>query len=79
VVLVTDGLPTQGRNRPLRRYVSADARARLFDEARRALPDNLPVSVILLPMQGDLPAPHRFWMMARDTGGNFLIPSADWP
>jgi hypothetical protein len=37
------------------------------------------VDVILLPMQGDLPAPFAFWTMARETGGNFLMPAADWP
>jgi hypothetical protein len=79
VVLVTDGMPTQGKDRPLRNYVNVSQRSRLFDEARRSLPENVPVDVILLPMQGDLPAPHRFWTMARETGGNFMMPAADWP
>ena len=79
VVLVTDGLPTQGAERPSRRFVNVNQRARLFDEAQRSLPSNVPVDVILLPMQGDLPAPHRFWTLARATGGNFLMPSKDWP
>jgi hypothetical protein len=79
VVLLTDGLPTQGAARPLRNYVNVAARTRLFDEARKALPPNVPVDVILLPMQGDLPAPHRFWTMARETGGSFLMPARDWP
>jgi von Willebrand factor type A domain len=79
VVLITDGLPTQGRERPLRTYVNVGQRARYFNEARDTLPERLPVDVILLPMKGDLPAPHLFWTMARDTGGNFLMPAADWP
>jgi hypothetical protein len=79
VVLVTDGLPTQGERKSLRRYVDVSARERLFEEARRALPPNVPVDVILLPMQGDLPAPHSFWTLARETGGTFMMPSADWP
>jgi hypothetical protein len=79
IVLVTDGLPTQGERAPLRKLVDAGARARLFDEAVRALPPKVPVDVILLPMQGDLPAPHRFWTMARASGGNFLMPARDWP
>lgn len=79
VVLVTDGLPTQGRDRGLRNYVDVAQRTRLFDEARRALPEGVPLDVILLPMQGDLPAAHRFWTMARETGGSFLMPAADWP
>ncbi len=79
IVLVTDGLPTQGKDKPLRKYVDVEARARLFDEASRVRPDGVPIDVILLPMQGDLPAPHRFWMLARDSGGSFMMPSSDWP
>ena len=79
VVLVTDGLPTQGADKPLRRFVNVNQRARLFDEAQRSLPSNVPIDVILLPMQGDLPAPHRFWTLARATGGHFLMPAKDWP
>ena len=79
VVLVTDGLPTQGRDAPRRKYVDVAQRSRLFDEARRALPGNVPVDVILLPMQGDLPAAHRFWTLARESGGSYLVPGEDWP
>jgi hypothetical protein len=79
VVLVTDGLPTQGKDRGLRRFVNVSQRARLFEEAQKSLPSNVPVDVILLPMQGDLPAPHMFWTLARETGGNFMMPAADWP
>ena len=79
VVLITDGLPTQGEKAPLRKYVDAGARSRLFDEAIRSLPPKVPIDVILLPMQGDLPAPHRFWTLARASGGAFLMPAKDWP
>ena len=79
VVLVTDGLPTQGKTAGLRKYVDVAARERLFEEARRAFPAGVPLDVILLPMQGDRPAPHDFWIMARDSGGTFMMPSADWP
>jgi hypothetical protein len=79
VVLVTDGLPTQGKDRPARRFVNVAQRSRLFEEARKSLPPNVPVDVVLLPMQGDLPAPHMFWTLARETGGNFMMPAADWP
>ena len=77
--IVTDGLPTQGRTRPQRNFVGVDQRTRLFEEARRTLPKDIPVDVILLPMQGDRPAAHRFWALARQTGGNFLVPGPDWP
>jgi hypothetical protein len=80
IVLVTDGMPTQGATPPaLRRFVDVDGRARLFDEAVRTMGRDIPVDVILLPLRGDLPASHRYWMFARDTGGAFLMPSKDWP
>lgn len=79
VVLITDGLPTQGASRGVRNYVNAAQRTRLFDEAARSLPPGVPMDVILLPMEGDLPAPHRFWALARESGGKFMIPAADWP
>ncbi|MBU6379608.1 MAG: VWA domain-containing protein [Gammaproteobacteria bacterium] len=80
VILITDGLPTQGATAPaLRRFVDAGDRARLFDEAVRGINKNVPVDVILLPMKGDVPAPHRFWGLARLTKGAFVMPSPDWP
>jgi hypothetical protein len=80
VILITDGLPTQGATAPaLRRFVDAADRAKLFDEAIRGLNKNVPVDVILLPMKGDVPAPHRFWGLARLTKGAFVMPSPDWP
>jgi hypothetical protein len=64
----------------LRRYVDASARAKLFDEAIRGLTaKNMPIDTVLLPMKGDIPASHRFWMLARATGGSFVMPSPDWP
>jgi hypothetical protein len=79
IILITDGLPTQGKSAGLRRYVDANTRARLFDDAVGQLPDGVPVDVVLLPMKGDLPAAHRFWGLARLTGGTLLFPSKDWP
>lgn len=80
VILITDGLPTQGATAPvLRRYVDAADRAKLFDEAVRGVNRNVPMDVILLPMKGDVPAPHRFWGLARMTKGAFIMPSPDWP
>lgn len=80
IVLITDGLPTQGPTPPaIRKAVDADQRARLFDEALSALPPKVPVTTILLPMEGDLPAPARYWRLARETGGVFMMPSKDWP
>jgi hypothetical protein len=79
IVLITDGLPTQGKSAGVRKYVDSGARMRLFDDAVGQLPDHVPVDSILLPMLGDLQAPHRFWNLARLTNGTLLMPSKDWP
>ncbi len=79
IVLITDGLPTQGKTQGLRRYVNSAERMRLFDEALSQLPEKVPVDCVLLPMQGDLQAAHRFWHLARVTDGAMLMPSKDWP
>ena len=79
IILITDGLPTQGKSAGLRKYVDSGARMRLFDDAVGQLPDGVPVDSILLPMQGDLQAAHRFWNLARLTNGTLLTPSKDWP
>jgi hypothetical protein len=80
VILITDGMPTQGATPPaLRRYISAPDRQQLFEQAMSATPTNVPVDVVLLPMGGEVGAPHSFWRLARATGGVFLMPSRDWP
>jgi len=79
IILITDGLPTQGKSPGIRRYVDANTRARLFDDAVGELPDGVPVDIVLLPMKGDLPAAHRFWDLARLTNGVVMFPSKDWP
>jgi hypothetical protein len=80
IILITDGLPTQGATPPtIRRYIDAGGRARLFDEAVDALPEDVPTDIVLLPMKGDLPAAHRFWRLARRNQGVLLMPSKDWP
>jgi len=79
IILITDGLPTQGKSAGLRKYIDAGARARLFDDAVGELPDKVPVDIVLLPLKGDLPAAHRFWQLARFTQGTLLMPSKDWP
>ena len=43
------------------------------------LPANVPVNVILLPMEGDPEAAIRFWDLAMRTRGSFLAPAKDWP
>ena len=79
IVLITDGLPTQGKTQGLRRYVNSAERMRLFDEAVSQLPEHVPIDCVLLPMEGDLQAAHRFWHLARVTDGTLLTPAKDWP
>jgi hypothetical protein len=79
IILITDGLPTQGKSAGLRRYVDSGVRMRLFDEAVGQLPDKVPLDTVLLPMNGDPQAAHRFWHLARLTDGTLLMPAKDWP
>lgn len=81
VILVTDGLPTQGDKPPLvRTLVTMEQREDLMQDAVRSLPQaSPPVSTVLLPMEGDPSAPIFFWRLARSTGGGFLSPARDWP
>jgi len=80
LLIVTDGLPTQGATPPaVRKTIDGEGRLRLFERAIAKLPDAMPVNVILLPMEGDPLAPGAFWTLARRTNGSFMIPSRDWP
>ena len=81
VILVTDGLPTQGDKPPLMRtLVTAEQREDLMQDAVKSLPPSPPpFSIVLLPMEGDPSAPIFFWRLARATGGAFLSPAKDWP
>ncbi|MGB6449405.1 MAG: VWA domain-containing protein [Steroidobacteraceae bacterium] len=79
IILITDGLPTQGRTAGSRKYIDAGAREQLFDQAITVLPKHVPVDTVLLPMLGDVEAAHRFWALARLSGGTLLAPAKDWP
>jgi hypothetical protein len=79
LIVITDGLPTQGAQPPTKKLVDGDDRLRFFERAVAALPKRLPVSTILLPMEGDPAAPSQFWNLAKATQGSFLAPSRDWP
>jgi hypothetical protein len=79
IILITDGLPTQGRTAGPRKYIDAGAREQLFDQAITVLPKHVPVDTVLLPMLGDVEAAHRFWTLARLSGGTLLAPAKDWP
>jgi len=80
VIMITDGLPTQGATAPLlRKTVDGDARLKLFEHAVGKYPREVPFNVILMPMEGDPAAPSAFWQLARRTNGAFMSPSKDWP
>jgi hypothetical protein len=80
VILITDGLPTQGgRIETSDRLISEDERRALFTDAVRGLRKGIPVNTLLLPMEGDPSAAAAFWQLAIMTQGSFITPSGDWP
>ncbi len=80
VVLLTDGLPTQGTTPPaIVKFVNARARQKLFEEAVKSWNNDIRIEVLLFPMKGDNPAAWHYWRLARRTGGSFVSPSQDWP
>ena len=80
IILITDGLPTQGAAPPaMRKTIDGAGRLKLFERALDKLPQGVPVNVILLPMEGDPLAPGAYWALARRTDGAFLSPARDWP
>jgi hypothetical protein len=79
IILITDGLPTQGSVPPSRKFINVREREKLFEDAMKTVTKDQPMDVVLLPMKGDLLAAHAFWRLARKTGGSYVIPSRDWP
>jgi hypothetical protein len=80
IILVTDGLPTQGASPPaVRKTIDGEGRLRLFEKALDKLAAGVPVNVILLPMEGDPLAPGAYWALTRRSNGAFLSPARDWP
>jgi hypothetical protein len=79
IILITDGLPTQGSVAASRKFINSREREKLFDDAMKIMERKLPIDVVLLPMKGDPLAAHAFWRLARRGNGSFVIPSRDWP
>jgi len=77
--VLTDSLPTMGKNKPWRKKISGNQRLKLFNEAIRLLPREIPINVILYPMEGDPMAASAFWRLTTSTKGSFFCPSIDWP
>ena len=79
VYLITDGLPTLS-DRPARSaLVTGRRRMEYFRDAVSRLPKQIPINVILFPMEGDPMAAAEYWNLARITNGAFISPSRDWP
>ncbi|MBF8268816.1 MAG: hypothetical protein HW386_525 [Gammaproteobacteria bacterium] len=79
IYLITDGLPTQGSRPPRATTISGRDRVGLFEDALKRLPANIPINVILSPMEGDPMAASEFWKLAIVTNGSFMSPAEDWP
>lgn len=79
VFLVTDGLPTRSNRKPRSSTVDGRQRVRLFNDAAKLLPRDVPINVILFPIEGDWRASAAYWILAARSGGTFMSPSRDWP
>ncbi len=79
IYLITDGLPTKGSKNVRGATISGQQRLKLFQDAVKNLPRNVPVNVILAPMEGDPEAANAFWKLAQMTNGSYMSPSEDWP
>jgi len=79
VYLIIDSLPTRGAREPRGATVTGRERLELFSQAVSQLPRQIPINVIMFPMEGDPMASAAFWNLARASGGSFLSPSRDWP
>jgi hypothetical protein len=79
VILLTDGLPTQGSTPTSGHSINADDRAELFEKALTRLGKSIPINTLLFPIEGDPAAAEAFWRLAILTRGSFITPSRDWP
>jgi hypothetical protein len=79
VILLVDGLPTMNSPDAERGMVTGAERLRFHYEAIGNLPPDVPVNVLLYPMEGDYFASIAYWLLAYQTGGAFMSISEDWP
>ena len=79
IILITDGLPTLKPGSNPSGLVKGRERERIFNSATRALPNQVPVQTILLPLEGDTYAAWLYWSLALETGGSLVSPSEEWP
>ena len=79
IFLITDGLPTLGSRGKRTGLVTPKDRLDRFEDTLETLPDNIPVNIVLLPLEGDPSASAAYWQLAQFTRGSFITPSKDWP
>ncbi len=79
VLLLTDGLPTQGTGKQISAKITAAERQTLFDSAVKRIPKGVPINTLLYPLEGDPTAASSYWELAISTKGSFITPSRDWP
>lgn len=79
VILLTDGLPTQGTGAASSGTISGEKRRELYRRAVDALPPGVPINTLLFPLEGDPLAAVSYWQLAIDTRGSFITPSRNWP
>lgn len=79
IILLVDGLPTMDGPTSNSKTVSGRERTRLFSNALRELPSNIPVNIFLYPLEGDFEAPFLYWLLAYRSGGSLISVSKDWP
>ncbi len=79
IILIIDGLPTQGRRAPPGVEVDEPTRRQMLNDAVARLPPNVPVNVILFPNDGDPNAALEWWRVAIRSNGSFICPAPDWP
>jgi hypothetical protein len=79
IFLITDGLPTLGGRGKTSGLITPKDRLELFEDAIKSLPNNVPVNIVLMPLEGDPSASAAYWQLAQLTRGSFITPSKDWP
>jgi hypothetical protein len=79
IYLITDGLPTLGKDAGKHGTISGKQRVDLFHEASKHFPPKVPINVIMFPLEGDPIASAAYWDLAQSTTGAYLVPSKDWP
>ena len=79
IFIITDGLPTIGKDSSKSGNITGAQRYRLFNQAIAKLGQSIPVNSMLLPLEGDPYAAAAFWRLAIVTKGAFVTPARDWP